>query len=174
MKKIILKITSLLLLFSSFSYGQNFNLDSLNLNQINTLTSEADFGIPKAELNKSKALKEWTVMVYVNGKNDLSKFGEKDVNEMETIGSTSKMNIVVELGTEDETTERFLVKKDHFPTLVTSKPLEILENDDMGDWKHLVDFATWSKKKFPAKRYMLIIWNHGDGWVTSKGISYDF
>jgi len=173
-KKIILKITSLLLLFSSFSYGQNFNLDSLNLNQINTLTSEADFGIPKAELNKSKALKEWTVMVYVNGKNDLSKFGEKDVNEMETIGSTSKMNIVVELGTEDETTERFLVKKDHFPTLVTSKPLEILENDDMGDWKHLVDFATWSKKKFPAKRYMLIIWNHGDGWVTSKGISYDF
>ncbi|MCK5584233.1 MAG: hypothetical protein KAI33_10590 [Elusimicrobiales bacterium] len=174
MKKIILKIIPLLLLFSSFSYAQNFNLNSLDLDQIKSLISEADTDIPKLNLNKSKAsLKEWTVMAYINGKNDLSEYGEQDVNEMETVGSTSKMNIVVELGTAHQKTERFLVIKDDYPTLVTSHPLEIMDKNDMGDWKHLVDFVSWSKEKFPAKRYMLIIWNHGNGWTTSKGISYD-
>ena len=210
MKKLLLKLIPLLLLFSNFSHAQ-FNLNALNSGQFNRLTNEISFDIPKAmpsglrfqstawdtssrvpilqsavtggyahqtanpELNKNKssALKEWTVMVYINGKNNLSKFGEEDVNEMEQVGSTNKMNIVVELGTTYQKTERFLVTKDIFPTLITSKPLKILKKDDMGDWKHLVDFALWSKKKFPAKRYMLIIWNHGDGWTTSKGISYD-
>jgi hypothetical protein len=49
---------------------------------------------------------------------------------------------------------------------------------DMGDYKHLVEFATWAKTNYPAKRYMLVVWNHGAGWIKSrglgdKGISYD-
>ncbi|MEA3306201.1 MAG: clostripain-related cysteine peptidase, partial [Elusimicrobiota bacterium] len=177
MKKIILKIIPLLLLFSSFTYAQNFNLNSLNSKDLDFSSDKGFFDLiksdPQPAANETENRKEWTVMVYINGKNDLSRYGVKDVNEMEKVGSTSKINIVVELGTEDEKTERFLVKKDNYPTLVTSKPLEILKGEDMGDWRHLVDFASWTKKKFPAKRYMLVIWNHGDGWVTSKGISYD-
>lgn len=44
------------------------------------------------------APKEWTVMVFINGKNDLELAGLYNVNQMEKIGSTSKMNIVVEQG----------------------------------------------------------------------------
>jgi Clostripain family len=178
MKKIILKIIPLLLMFSSFSYAQNFDLNSITAKDMDFFSDKGFFDFvkpdPQPTTNETANKKEWTVMVYINGKNDLSKYGKKDVNEMETVGSTSKMNIVVELGTEDAKTKRFLVKKDKLPSVITSKTLETLETDDMGDWKHMADFALWSKKKFPAKRYMLIIWNHGDGWVTSKGISYDF
>ncbi|HOX22685.1 MAG TPA: clostripain-related cysteine peptidase, partial [Elusimicrobiales bacterium] len=46
----------------------------------------------------------------------------------------------------------------------------------MGDYKHLIDFVKWSKANYPAKNYMLIVWNHGAGWLKNaknKGISYD-
>jgi hypothetical protein len=44
-----------------------------------------------------------------------------------------------------------------------------------------VEFVAWAKNLYPAKRYMLIVWNHGDGWKakalgpkpSTKGISYD-
>src|SRR3989338_7673669 len=44
------------------------------------------------------APKEWTVMVFINGKNDLELAGLYNVNQMEKIGSTKDMNIVVEQG----------------------------------------------------------------------------
>jgi hypothetical protein len=52
----------------------------------------------------------------------------------------------------------------------------------MGNWHRLANFVSWSKKKFPAKHYMLIVYNHGSGWrsmgkslrpVENRGISYD-
>ncbi|MBI5238884.1 MAG: hypothetical protein HY926_00285 [Elusimicrobia bacterium] len=40
----------------------------------------------------------------------------------------------------------------------------------MGDWNRLVRFVSWAEDLFPAKKYMLIVWNHGAGW---RGISFD-
>jgi hypothetical protein len=41
-----------------------------------------------------------------------------------------------------------------------------------------VEFTKWAKAKYPAKKYMLVVWNHGAGWIKSanaanRGISYD-
>jgi len=132
---------------------------------------------------------EWTVMVYVNAKNDLEYFGLADLNEMEAAGSTAKVNVVAELGRlgiyDDgdggwSGVRRYLVKRDDAPKAITSPVLETLEAD-MGDWRHLAGFGKWAKKNYPAKRYMLIVWNHGSGWEKSagpgsvlKGISYDY
>lgn len=181
MKNIISKIVSLLFMFSAVAHAGDFNLNALSSKDLLSLAEAAPAGVPvpvlfaaDAAADKSASLKEWTVMVYINGKNNLSEYGKKDLNEMETVGSTSKMNIVVELGRElSSATERYLVTKDKAPTRIGSEVLEYVYKSDMGDWKHLVNFAQWSKKKFPAKRYMLVIWNHGDGWKTTKGISYD-
>ncbi len=41
--------------------------------------------------------KKWTVMVYLNAANNLEPFGIEDLNEMEKVGSTRDVNIVVEL-----------------------------------------------------------------------------
>ncbi len=38
---------------------------------------------------------EWTIMVFLNGKNNLAPFAVKDLNEMEMVGSTDKVNICV-------------------------------------------------------------------------------
>jgi len=136
------------------------------------------------------APKEWTVMVFINGKNNLEIAGLYNVNQMEKIGSTSKMNIVVEIGRmkgqaagdtdlDGDWTgaRRLLIKKDKDKNKVSSPVLQEDKVVDMGDYKRAVDFVKWSKAKFPAKRYMLIVWNHGSGWMdplkAEKGISFD-
>ena len=131
---------------------------------------------------------EWTIMVFVNGKNNLEKYALRDVNEMEMIGSTDKVNIVVELGRMDgfdssdgdwKGVRRYLVKKDNDTNKITSPVLQDLGMKDMGSYQSVIDFGKWAKEKYPAKKYMLIFWNHGAGWIksaglySSKGISYD-
>jgi hypothetical protein len=50
----------------------------------------------------------------------------------------------------------------------------------MGSPQTLADFTAWAKKFYPAQRYCLIIWNHGNGWrrgidedYLTRGVSYD-
>jgi len=149
-----------------------------------------DLSVPVAAPveEKAKIDKEWTVMVFLNSKNNLEKYGLLDVNEMEKIGSSDKVNVVVEMGringyaTNDgdwKTTRRFLIKKDNDFTKITSPILADLGKTDMGDYKSLIAFVKWAKATYPAKKYALIVWNHGSGWDKSramgitKGISYD-
>ena len=137
---------------------------------------------------KAKTLKEWTIMVYLNAKNDLERFGISDVNEMETVGSNDYFNIVVEFGrikgydssNGDWTgVRRYYITKDNDKTKINSQLIADLGEVDMGNYKQLIDFAKWAKKNYPAKKYLLIIWNHGSGWEKgrgpkiTKGISYD-
>jgi len=61
---------------------------------------------------------------------------------------------------------------------ISSPPLMELGDRDMGDYRNVAEFVRWAKTEFPAKKYMLVIWNHGSGWrkgagQTLKGISYD-
>jgi catechol 2,3-dioxygenase-like lactoylglutathione lyase family enzyme len=44
-----------------------------------------------------KKQKKWTVMVFLNAANNLEAFGVEDLNEMEKVGSSREVNIVVEL-----------------------------------------------------------------------------
>ena len=137
-----------------------------------------------------KSVKETTIMVFINAKNDLERFGLKDMNEMEMIGSSDKINVVVQIGrmaghdaSEGDWTgvRRYLIKKDTDTARVTSPIVEDLGSLDMGDFRNLSAFGKWAKEKYPAKKYMMIVWNHGDGWLKNKpaaatdnkGISYD-
>jgi len=134
-----------------------------------------------------KAPAKWTIMVYVNAKNNLETYGLKDVNEMEMIGSTPDVNIVAELGringyaTNDgdwKGSRRYLVQKDADSAKITSPVLMEILKSDMGKWENMVEFVKWSKERFPAQHYVLIVWNHGSGWnkkseEEGKGISYD-
>ncbi len=143
--------------------------------------------VPVIEEGNKAAAKEWTIMVFLNSKNNLERYGLLDLNEMEKVGSSDKVNIVVEMGringyaTNDgdwKTTRRFLVQKDNDFSKVTSPVLADLGKTDMGDYKSLIAFVKWAKATYPAKKYALIVWNHGSGWdkgraLETKGISYD-
>jgi len=134
------------------------------------------------------AAKNWTVMVFVNAKNNLEDFGLYDVNEMEMIGSDADINIVAELGrisghsTADgdwKGSRRYLLLKDNDTSKITSPVALEIAKTDMGDWNHLVEFARWAMSNYPARHYALVVWNHGSGWnkdiafESVKGISYD-
>ncbi|MCR4819681.1 MAG: hypothetical protein K5838_00980 [Elusimicrobiales bacterium] len=157
----------------------------------NTVTAAPDASAVAVEAMPSQlraSQAEWTIMVFVNGKNNLEKFALRDMNEMEMIGSTDKVNIVVELGrmagfdsSDGDWTgvRRYLVQKDNDPYKITSPVVQDLGMKDMGSYQSVIDFGNWAKQNYPAKKYMLIFWNHGAGWIKSvglygnKGISYD-
>ncbi len=143
------------------------------------------------------AVKEWTVMAYINTLNDLETFlvGKNHLNALEKAGSTDRVNVVAEFGRArgnafDESdnwtgVRRYYVTGDAASDPngyhINSQVLRHYDKADMGDWKHLMDFVLWAKKAYPAKKYMLIINSHGTGWKSntsaphySKGISYDY
>lgn len=121
-------------------------------------------------------LPEWTIIVYADADDEILE-GDVwfDVNEMELVGSNSQMNIVVQLdraqGAFDgdgnwTDTRRYLVTQDSDVNTITSPVVEDIGEADMGNPQTLVDFVTWSIQKYPAKKYMLIMSDHGAGWAN--------
>jgi hypothetical protein len=64
---------------------------------------------------------------------------------------------------------RLLVKKDANNAMVTSPVVQDMGKVDMGDWRNLADFVRWGVKNYPAKKYLLVVWNHGGGWKSLSG-----
>ena len=156
---------------SNISFDQNGNTAEITT-EINATTPDAEI-IPEPLLDnkaavlptvEKKALKKWTVMVFVNAKNNLESYGLSDVNEMEMIGSSDEVNIVTELGRlpgyssadgDWKGSRRYLIEKDANKYAITSPILMEIPNSDMGDWEYLVEFVKWSMEKYPAENYML-------------------
>jgi len=172
--------------------GSVFASDTVNFDNgisVSDVVNSDSFKDIETPRIRPAVMPEWTIMVFVNGKNNLEEFALKDMNEMEAVGSNAKVNIVTEIGRINgyssadgnwTGSRRYLVKKDAKPNAITSPVVQTIAKADMGDWKHLVDFAKWAKTSYPAKHYMIIVWNHGAGWVkypgasmATKGISYD-
>ena len=191
MKKLALAAIALSIFATVSKAEVNFdNGKAINLgNEITKL----DLSIPASEATADKAArpdKEWTIMVFVNGKNNLEKYAFMNIQQMEKIGSSDKVNIVVELGRmnnydhSDGTwkgTRRYLIKKGSKPKGIFSPVVQDMGKVDMGNYQSVIDFGNWAKKTYPAKHTMMIIWNHGAGWIkgapsenfVTKGISYD-
>jgi hypothetical protein len=116
---------------------------------------------------------EWTVLVFLNGNNNLDSFGKEDINEMEKVGSTDQVNVVVQWASmAASTTKRLYVTQDSSED-VKSLVVEDLPRVDMGDVKNLVEFIRWGAEHYPAKKYLIDIWNHGAGWhrlLKSDGV----
>ncbi len=111
------------------------------------------------------AVKEWTFLIYLNGNNSLDSFGPFNLKQMEKVGSTDKVNIVVQWASlSGHFTKRLYIQKSLDPNNVTSPVVETLNNVDMGDYHSFEDFIEWGAKNYPAQKYFVNIWNHGGGW----------
>jgi len=118
--------------------------------------------------------KKWTVFVFLNGDNNLSSAGDKDVREMKSVGSTDQVNIVVLHDRSGSNDTRFLyIEKDKEVVLESG---EI----NTGDVKEFVRFCKKVMDLYPAEHYFFTIWNHGAGirnkaadHFFNRGISYD-
>ncbi|HZK40430.1 MAG TPA: clostripain-related cysteine peptidase [Atribacterota bacterium] len=140
---------------------------------------------------------EWTVMIYLDSDNNLESAGIDDINEMEIAGSTSEVNIVVQAdripysilaannqGYADDisngnwtNTRRYYITQDFDPVQINSQLKSDLGELNMGDPQTLIDFTNWATVYYPAKKYLLVIWNHGGGFrspaYTTKDIAWD-
>ena len=128
-------------------------------------------------LGATPQVKDWTFMTYLNGNNNLDSFGTTNLQQMETVGSNDKLNIVVQWASESRgSTQRLLVQKSTNPANLTSPVIQDLGKVDMGDYHSLVDFVQWSVTNFPAKHYFLNIWDHGAGWhrIELMGTGHGF
>lgn len=116
---------------------------------------------------------EWTFMFYMNADNDLEEYGDLDLDELTRATPQSGRSFMVLL---DRAVKPAGLYKLEQGSLITLK--EGFE-PDMGDYNVLVEFVRDSVKYAPAKKYALIIWNHGRGWrrkgpaVITRGISFD-
>lgn len=137
------------------------------------------FAIFASSFAQATELKEWTFLVFINGHNNLSSFADMNIKDMEKTGSSDKVNLVVEWGSQSsKMTKRLLVKKSTNPNKVTSPSVMEMPNHDMGDYRNLVDFISWGVKTYPAKHYFVAVWNHGSGWhrtgkLSARDISFD-
>src|SRR3989449_7455453 len=117
------------------------------------------------------ATADWTFLVYMDADNNLEDYGIADFLEMAAVGSTSRVNIVVQFDRAagynsqygDWTdTKRFLVQAGMTPT--PANALMNLSEVDMADPASLVSFVTWGAAAYPARHYFLDLWDHGLGW----------
>ena len=129
---------------------------------------------PAKKPAKKAAMKEWTFAVFLNADNNLDRFGVEDQEEMARIGSNENVNVISFIDRERGPAQINYIEKGNI------KKIKDMGEMDMGDYKELVKFAKFIKENYPAKHYMIGIWNHGSGWKAKqdasnvvRGISYD-
>ncbi|MFY9235435.1 MAG: clostripain-related cysteine peptidase [Fimbriimonadaceae bacterium] len=133
---------------------------------------------------------KWTVLVYLNGANDLSQFSMLNVDQMETVaGNPANLRFIVQwkqapdLGfpTWFDGTRRYLIKNNVADGQIDSELIQDMGTGvDMGDPDTLNDFVQWARTYYPGDRFVIVIWNHGNGWLNrdrvpppTRGVSYD-
>lgn len=119
---------------------------------------------------------KWTFMVYLDADCDLEYFGLVDMNEMEKVGSTSDVNIIVLMdrvdGYDDSDgdwteTRLYYVDQDNDMSTINSTLLKNMGEKNMGDPATLTEFINYGMTNYPADNYGVVLWNHGSGWYKS-------
>jgi hypothetical protein len=156
--------------------------------------SSAKKGIFKSSGEAQKP-KKWTILYYLCGNNNIARDMIVKAGRLEQTGSTERMDIVIQTGQPAESpypgATRFHLQKapqgnwdepdygnedpyrvygerkskDEPYQKLFSKPVESLGPVDMSDSKVLQDFITWGMKNYPAERYMVVLMDHGYGFM---------
>jgi len=120
---------------------------------------------------------EWTVMVYLDGDNDLENAAIDDFLEMSSVGSDENIKIVVQFdrtnGYDTSYGNWTICHRFYITSGITPEESNAISDwgdeqggreVNMGDPVTLTDFINWAKENYPASHYALILWNHGGGW----------
>ena len=130
---------------------------------------------------------KWGVFVFLNAANDLYEYSDLNVNQMEQVAYNPEVRFVVQWkqsknawpNSSFDGTRRMVLKYDTSNAIVSPLVQNLGPNVDMGSPLTLRNFVTWAKTFYPADRYCLIVWNHGNGWrrkpgeFSTRAFSYD-
>jgi hypothetical protein len=118
---------------------------------------------------------QWNFLVYLDGDNNLEAAAIRDFNEMELIGSTANVNVLVLLdripgydaSNGDWTgTRLYRVEKDSNTGVINSQWITGFSGEselDMSDPVTLQKFISYCQLNYPAEHTALTLWNHGGG-----------
>jgi len=132
----------------------------------------------KAETTESPT---WTVIVHLDGDNNLEPWALADLEEMESVGSKNGVTVIVLLDTFSyfEGTHWYVIEEgsDHIDLEADRNSCDCA--DVAGACPGELNMASGAVLQYtvktaveyaPADNYMLILWDHGGGW---KGVCYD-
>jgi Clostripain family len=119
--------------------------------------------------------KAWTVMVYIDGDNNLEDYVVKDIEtELSALGSNASVNVVciADRGPGYDTSRGdWQTTKVYYCTqgMLADAASAVADwgERNMGDPQTLRDFVTWAKTNYPASNYLLAFWDHG--YMTFQG-----
>lgn len=118
---------------------------------------------------------KWTVLVYMAAVNNLDKFSELNMNQMEQITNNDvrfvvqwKLDATNPSGSIGYTplfssTRRYEVKPDT-TNQINSTLVRDMGDTDSGKASTIKDFLDWAVPLYPSDRYCLVVWDHGSGW----------
>lgn len=124
-------------------------------------------------------LAEWTVLVYLQADNNLSPFAEYNIKDMQSgiYANSSLVNILVQWDQpRNNRTWRYKIVKNG-----RIEDESLTSEMGMNPGQEIVTCASWLKRKYPAKKYAFVLWNHGNGFSDARnideknrGILYDY
>ncbi|MDR3589150.1 MAG: clostripain-related cysteine peptidase [Negativicutes bacterium] len=123
--------------------------------------------------------KDWTILIYANGNNELMPEMWRAKTDAEKIGSDDNVNVVLQISREKNelvtiirpyealtpSRVKWIGARRYFLINGKADLIKDLGRINMANPMTLCDFLTWGMNCYPAKRYMLVLGGHGYQFV---------
>jgi len=161
---------------TSSPYQCTWDTSGLKHNTTHTITAKAyDRAGNTSETSIKVSINvEWTILMYLDGHNDLYQALTNELNLLNNVTSTAGINVVILAGL-SQTNPLTSLYYFHNGTLQELNSYYC----NFGNPSYLQEFLSYGIQNYPAKKYMVVIKNHGSGWKTrakkniSRDIAYD-
>lgn len=125
--------------------------------------------------------KDWTILIYANGNNELEPEIWNSVIALESTAGDENMNVIIQVARESRDLVRIMRPFDQISNesnawkgvrryKINAKKLFLLQNlynhNNMADYHNLYDFIKWGVKNYPAKHFSLILSGHGASYIA--------
>ncbi len=126
--------------------------------------------------SRSLPPKKWAMLAYIAGDNNLSDNGLEDIQEMCDVGASRVSHVGVQIDTigEHDGAIRYEISEPDPTGAAHRVVIERLGEPDSGNPEVLYKFLHWGLGRYPAQHRLVVVWNHGAGFRTSRrDIAYD-
>jgi hypothetical protein len=123
---------------------------------------------PPTPITLPQPKKSWTVLVYLDGDNNLSSYATKDIAEMYAVGSDATNLNIIALWDNSSSTHGYYYIESGKATLITD-----IGEPNMGSPVTAKAFIDWATANFPADKFAWVWWNHGGAVDRAKGVCWD-
>ncbi len=121
--------------------------------------------------NRGIFSREWTILVYQAGDNDLDLAVKSDLEEMLKAGPPAQTALLVQADRPSTGVRRLWIREKG-----KEQVLAAAGQANAADPLLIGDFVAWGQRAFPARRFALIVASHGLGWRfgdPSRGVITD-